>query len=100
MFDRNYTTSTSSDQNNQKLVGKIQQLSIVKRVYLYILLLTAIGAVMGEVKYRLESKSCMTNDRCWIIQPAQRRVRELSVGAVAGIITATLISIPALLEEN
>jgi len=101
-FDRNYTTQTTANKNsqNKKLAGKIQKLPIVKRVYLYVLLLTAIGTGMGEVKYRLESKNCMANDRCWIVEPAQRRIRELGVGAVAGMITATLISIPALLEED
>lgn len=98
-FDRNYTTQTSSNKNSQKLIGKIQKLPIVKRVYLYVLLLAAIGAIMGEGKYRLESKSCMTNDRCWTIEPGERRVRELGIGALAGMITATLISIPALFEE-
>ena len=98
-FDRNYTNKTSSN-NRQRLSNKIQKLPIVKRVYLYVLLLTAIGTVMGEAKYRLESKNCMTDERCWTIEPTERRVRELGIGAVAGMITATLISIPALLEEN
>ena len=49
-FDRNYTTPTTANKNSQKLIGKIQKLPIVKRVYLYILLLAAIGAVMGEAK--------------------------------------------------
>jgi|GEM_PF-2559598 len=120
-FDRNLTSQTSLTKNNASkdrgLVSKVQKLPIVKRVYLYILLMAAIGTVMGETKYRLESKNCMANDlvlmqsllgetpktalhRCWTVEPAQRRIRELSIGAVVGVITATLIGIPALLEED
>ena len=103
-FNRNLTPPASLTRNSadrdRKLASKIQKLAIVKRVYLYILLMTAIGAGMGEVKYHLESKNCMANDLCWTVEPAQRRIRELSLGAVAGMITATLISIPALLEED
>ena len=99
-FDRNYKTTAFSNQSSQKLVVTIQKLPIVKRVYLYTLLIAAIGTGMGEMKYRLESKNCMANDRCWTIEPTRRRVKELGMGAVAGMITATLISIPALIEEN
>ncbi|MEL6928309.1 MAG: hypothetical protein AAFO95_06725 [Cyanobacteria bacterium J06600_6] len=104
-FDRNYTITNSTVKHSQELIGRIQKLPVVKRVYLYILLMTAIGVGMGEAKYRFESKNCMAKDQvlrahCWTIQPAQRRVRELGTGAIAGMITATLISLPALLEET
>ena len=99
-FDRNSLAHSDSAKTNPELIGKIQKLPVVKRVYLYILLMAAIGGGMGEIKYRLEARNCMANDRCWTVQPAQRRVRELGIGAIAGMITATLISIPALIEEN
>ena len=99
-FDRNIINSTNKSSHYQKSFSRIQNLPIVKRVYLYILLMAAVGTGMGEVKYRLESKNCMANDRCWTIEPARRRARELGMGAVAGMITATLISIPALIEED
>lgn len=99
-FDRNYRTHTVQNENTGlEIISKIQKLPIVKRIYLYVFLIAVVGAVMGEVKYRQESTNCMANDDCWTIEPAQRRMRELGVGAIAGIIVATLISIPALLED-
>ena len=41
----------------------------------------------------------MAQDVCWL-EPTQKRSRELALGAAAGTIAATLISIPALLEEE
>lgn len=100
-FDRHHKIKTvQKSSENKNLLGQIQQLPIVKRVYLYIFLVAAIGGVMGEVKYRLDSPNCMTNDNCWTVEPSQRRVRELGLGVIAGAIAATLISIPALLEED
>ena len=97
--DRNRTLQNNSDSSIQILISTIQQLPIVKRVYFYILLMAVIGGAMGEVKYRLDSQNCMTNDSCWTVRPAQRRIRELGLGAIAGTVAATLIAIPALLEE-
>lgn len=99
-FNRNYSQKAPNDKISRELIDKIRKLSIVKRIYLYVFLMMAVGAVMGEAKYRLESTNCMANDRCWTIEPAQRQVRELGTGAMAGAIVATLISLPVLLEEN
>ena len=35
--------------------------------------MAAIGGVMGELKYRLDSLN-MANDNCWTVQPAQRQI--------------------------
>jgi len=100
-FDRNYQSQTvQKKQKSSNLIGKIQKLPILPRIYLYVFLMAVIGGGMGEAKYRLEATDCMSNGDCWMVEPAQRRVRELGLGATAGIIAATLISIPALLEEN
>ncbi len=100
-FQRNYRIETARNENkSSELISTIRKLPIVKRIYLYIFLMAIVGAFMGEVKYRLEDANCMTNDNCWTVEPTQLRFRELSVGAIAGIIVATTISLPALLKDN
>ena len=99
-FDSNYKSSTAKNKKEESLIGKIQKLSVVQKVYLYIFLMATVGITMGEIKYRAEAKNCLANDSCWTIEPSQRRIRELGVGAIAGIGTALLISIPALLEDD
>ncbi|MEL6495626.1 MAG: hypothetical protein AAFQ41_10965 [Cyanobacteria bacterium J06623_7] len=99
--DRNYQPQTVSDRKfGFDLLGRIKSLPVVKRVYLYIVLMTLVGAAMGTIKYRLESIDCNTKSQCWLVKPNQRKARDLGVGAVAGAIAATLISIPALLKES
>lgn len=83
----------------QDFLERIQTLPIVPRVYLYICVMGIVGAAMGGVKYRVEAKKCHLNDSCWTIQPETRKIRELGLGALVGIGVATLISIPALVEE-
>ena len=98
----NLNHKKSTDQSklvSSNWLSKIKQLPVVPKVFLYICLMAIIGAGMGELKYRLETATCFNNDNCWIIEPAEHQARELGVGAIAGIFTATLISIPALLND-
>ena len=99
-FDSDRQSSISDNKKEKSLIDNIQKLPVVQRVYLYILLMATVGIGMGEIKYRVEAKNCLGNDNCWTIEPKQRRIRELGIGAIAGIGTAVLISIPALLEDN
>ena len=100
-FDRNCKTQIVQNKNYSfDLIGNIEKLPIVKKVYLYIFLMALVGSATGAVKYRLESVNCSVKDNCWMVKPAQRKVRELGIGAVAGTMTATLISIPALLKDS
>lgn len=100
MSDRKYKKSRDQSQpESLNWIGKIKQLPVVPKVILYICVMAIIGAGMGELKYRLEAANCLNNDDCWLIEPAERQARELAIGAIAGIFTATLISIPALLND-
>ncbi len=100
-FDRNYKTQIApKDKASFDLIGNIQKLPIVKKVYLYVFLMTLVGAAMGAIKYRVESVNCLVKDDCWMVEPAQRKAREIGVGAIAGIFAASLISIPALLDND
>ena len=99
-FDRDYKNQTAqNDETSLDLIGKIQKLPILQRVYLYIVLMAVVGTTVGEIGYRIEAKNCMANDSCWTIEPSQRRVRKLGLGAIAGIFAASLIAIPALYQE-
>ena len=99
-FDRNYQTKTASEKNfGFDLLGRIQSLPIVKRVYLYIFLMALVGAATGAVKYRVEAANCSV-ESCWTVESDGRKIRELGVGLVGGAIAATLISLPTLLEEK
>ena len=99
-FDRNYQTKTASEKNfGFDLVGRIQSLPIVKRVYLYVFLMALVGGATGAVKHRVEAANCSA-ESCWTVESDGRKIRQLGVGAVGGAIAATLISLPALLEEK
>ena len=99
-FDRNRQANTARTQNfGFDLIGRIQSLPTVKRIYLYVILMTLVGAATGAVKYRVEAASCTAENSCWI-EPEQRKIKELGVGAAGGAIAATLISLPALREDN
>lgn len=89
----------TKNKQSQDFLERMQTLPIIPRVYLYICVMGIVGAAMGGVKYRVEAKKCLLNDRCWTIQPETRKIRELELGALVGIGAATLISIPALVEE-
>lgn len=100
MSNRNYKHSIEqSKQKNPNWIDNIKHLPVVPKVCLYIFLMAIIGAGMGELKYRLEAANCLNDYNCWTIEPAERQARELGVGAIAGIFAATLISIPALLND-
>ena len=100
-FDRNCKTQTVQNENSCfDLTGNIQKLPTIKRVYLYIFLMALVGAATGAIKYQLESVNCSVKNDCWMAEPAQRKVRELGIGALGGVIAASLISIPALLEDS
>jgi hypothetical protein len=99
-FDRNYQTQIAQNDKSTDFIDKIQKLPIVKKVYLYIFLMTVVGAAMGGVKYRLESVNCLAQSDCWTVETTQRRAREIGLGAIAGMFAATSISIPALLKDN
>ena len=100
MSNRNSKNSIDKNETkNLSLISKIKKLPIVPKVCLYICIMAIIGAGMGELKYRLETANCPNDDHCWMIEPAERQAREMAVGAIAGIFTATLISLPALLDD-
>ena len=100
-FDRNYQTKTAAKKNfGFDLVGRVQSLPTVKRVYLYIALMTLVGAATGVVKYQVEVANCSAENNCWATERSQRKIKELRIGAAGGAIAATLISIPALMEEK
>jgi len=100
MPHRNSKNSVDKNEpKNLSLIAKIKRLPVVPKVCLYICVMAIIGAGMGEIKYRLETANCLPDDHCWMIEPAERQARELGIGAIAGIFTATLISIPALLND-
>ena len=85
---------------NLTLIQKIRAIPVVPRVYLYVLLMTMVGTAVGEARYQFETKECNAKADCWLLEPTQRRTRELGVGAIGGMLAATLISIPALLSED
>ena len=100
-FDRNYQAKTVREKNfGFDLLGRIHSFPIVKRVYLYVFLMALVGAATGAVKHRVESANCLVENGCWTVESDGRKIRELGVGAVGGAIAATLISLPALLEEK
>ena len=99
-FDRNYQTKTASEKNfGFDLVGRIQSLPTLKRVYLYISLMALVGAATGAVKHRVEAANCSA-ESCWAIESEGRKTKELGAGAVGGAIAATLISLPVLVKEK
>ena len=100
MSNRNSKNSIDKQKSeNISLISRIKQLPVVPKVCLYICLMGIIGAAMGELKYRLQAPDCTYDDICWMIEPAEHQAREILIGAIAGIFTATLISIPALLND-
>ena len=99
-FDSNYRFQTVRNHKEKSLIDNIRKLPVVQKVYLYVFLMATVGMAMGEMKHRVEAKNCWTKDSCWTVEPSQRRIKELGAGAIAGIGTAVLISIPALLKEN
>ena len=100
-FDGNYKNQIAkNDRKSVNLIGKIQKLPLLPKIYLYIAVMAIAGTATGEVKYRLESSNCMTDDSCWVTEPSQRRAKELGAGAIGGIGTATLISLPALFKKD
>lgn len=98
-FDSNYK-QTVRNHKEKSLIDSIRKLPVVQKVYLYLFLMATLGMAMGEMKHRIETKNCLAKDSCWTVEPSQRRIKELGAGAIAGIGTAVLISIPALLEKD
>ena len=98
-FDSNYK-QTIRNHKEKSLIDNVQKLPVVQKVYLYVFLMATVGMAIGEMKHRVEAKDCLAKDNCWTVEPNQRRIKDLGVGAIAGIGTAVLISIPALLKEE
>lgn len=100
-IDRQRRTKTVQKTNSFDLIDKIQKFPVVPRVGLYIFTMAIVGTASGAVKYRVEARSCMdmARDVCWL-EPTQKKAKELALGAAAGTIAATLISIPALIEDE
>ncbi|MEM7590389.1 MAG: hypothetical protein AAF383_02505 [Cyanobacteria bacterium P01_A01_bin.83] len=86
--------------NNHSLINKIRSIPVAPRVILYICIMGAIGGIVGEANHRVKSRSCLNDDQCWTIEPTQRRQRDIEAGAIAGILAATIISMPNIFIEN
>lgn len=85
--------------NKSNTVNIIRSIPIAQRAIFYICVMAAVGGVIGEMNYQVESKTCLSNYECWTIEPTKRRFRNIITGTMAGIFAATIISIPAIVEE-
>ena len=81
-------------------IDKFKNISVSKRAFSYMFLMGLMGAVVGTVDSKIVIKQCMDSENCAIENPTEIKISKISMGTCGGMIAATLISIPALLDEE
>lgn len=90
----------SKQQKQRSLKDKFRNLSIDKRAFLYVFFMGVTGAIVGTVDSQIAIKQCMNSENCVVENLTEMQVSKIGVGTCAGMIAATLLSVPALLEEE
>lgn len=79
---------------------RINNLSLRKKACIYMSLMGVVGAVAGFVDTKVSLDQCLDSEECLVSNPAQQQVYRMSVGAVAGVVAASMLSLPSLLNED
>ena len=84
---------------NGTWLTKLQSLHVEQRAFSFILIMGVLGAVFGAITTDLELQGCMKSWDCFLSNPAQQRLEGIEKGAFAGIVTALVLSLPAIIKE-
>lgn len=96
---RNSVRTRQTVGKKTNLTDKIRSIPVAQRAIFYLCFMTLVGGVYGEVVYRIESQTCSSNDNCWTIDPTERRIVNLELGATLGLFLGTVISVPAIVND-
>ena len=83
------------DTNTKKHVGSVfKKISVGTRAYLYVFLMGLIGGAIGTLDIEVKVNNIDTDISL------EAKIQRIAVSAIAGMSTATLTSLPALLKEE
>ena len=78
----------------------LKKISVGKKALIYVLSMGAIGAVVGTIDSKIVLEQCSNAESCAIANSAKIQLGKISMGTCAGMVAATLLSIPAILKEE
>ena len=87
-------------QQQSNLITKFKKISVEKKAFFYLFFMSITGAIVGIVDSQIAIKQCVDSKNCAIENPIEMQISKASVGTCAGMIAATLLSVPALLKEE
>lgn len=95
------TTFNRQKSKNNNLIAKVKQVSLGKRSLIFICSMGTIGAIAGSIDSKITFSQCLNSKNCVVSSDiAEQKVNRIGVGAVAGMIAASMLSLPALLDED
>lgn len=84
-------------ENNKNLSCIIQSISVTKRACILIFVMGIIGAAIKAIDTEIAIQKCLNLKMCLNTNSSEKRIMSMGVGACAGMVAATFISIPAIL---
>ena len=86
--------------NSNNLITKARELSLSKKAIIFILSMGSVGAAIGSLDNKISFEQCVKSEVCLTGDLAENRINRIAVGTVAGMIAASILSLPPILEEN
>lgn len=79
---------------------EIKNISVSGRALIYMFSMGILGAAVGMVDSKIAIKQCSNTQDCAIANPGEMKLGKIGMGACAGMVAATVLSIPAILNED
>ena len=92
--------SNFQKQLNEKVMNKIAKISLSKRAFTYLFMMGVVGAVAGGIDSKVALNECLDTQECSIDEFAEPEIHRIGIGACAGMVAASIISLPAMLNEE
>ena len=85
---------------NNDSIAKVKSISLGKRAIIFVCSMGAIGAIVGSIDSKVALDRCFNSEDCLTDNIVEHRVNRISIGAVAGMIAASMLSLPAIVNED
>ena len=93
-------TSFNQQKGKDNSIAGVKQISLGKRAMIFMCSMGAIGAIVGSIDSKVTIDRCLNSENCLTGDIVEHRVNRISIGAVAGMIAASMLSLPAIMNED
>ena len=94
------TNLSRQKHSSKNLIAKVKNLSLGTRAILFVFSMGSIGAAIGLIDNKITFNQCLKSEVCLTSDVAEEKIHRIGIGAVAGMIAASMLSLPSILDEN